>query len=249
VTRRQTQTARFFDDESERWSDLYAGDPQFRRRLRVLTSLIEQHAVAGSGGRALDAGCGSGVFTALLAREGYSVLAIDESEGMLEAARRHCARLLGEGQPGVEFRSASIADLALPARSFDVIVCLSVLEYIEDDVAVLRRLGNALVPGGAIVLSVPNRRAVVRTIERHLNRVRQFDRGRYLEFQRHQYRPDEFDAVLAEMGLQRCARRFFSVGFSSPHWVAARLERGFWAGMYAAVYRAHSDGADRPGHF
>jgi 2-polyprenyl-3-methyl-5-hydroxy-6-metoxy-1,4-benzoquinol methylase len=248
VTQRQTES-RFFDDEAEHWSDLYVRDPQFKRRLQVLSPLIKEQVARSGGGRALDAGCGSGVFTALLARSGYKVLAVDESEAMLDAARRHCGSALADAEGSVEFRTASLEDLNVPARSFDVILCLSVLEYVADDAAALRQLGDAVTPGGVLVLSVPNRRGVVRTVERLINRAKRRDRGRYLDLQRHQYDPRQLDAELSEIGLQLARRRFFSVGFSRPRWLAWRLERGFWAGMYAAVYRAMSEGDDRPGHY
>lgn len=244
-SRRERDTERFFDVESDRWNDLYSRDPQFVRRFHLLTSLMEEQLGAARRGRALDVGCGSGVFTAFLAEMGFSVLAIDESSGMLDAARRHCDEHLGDAREGVEFRRSSVESVELPPRSFDVICCLSVLEYVRDDRAALRLLADALAPGGMLMLSVPNRGGVVRVVEGVVNRFRDREGGRYLNLQRHQYKPGDLDAILAELGLVLRSAQFFSVGLSRPERVVRLLERGFWAGMYGAVYRAHLAGGEK----
>ena len=52
----------------------------------------------------------------------------------------------------------------LQAHRFDSIVCINVLEHIEDDVAALRRMEGLLQPGGTLALLVPAHMRAVRTL-------------------------------------------------------------------------------------
>jgi 2-polyprenyl-3-methyl-5-hydroxy-6-metoxy-1,4-benzoquinol methylase len=50
-----------------------------------------------------------------------------------------------------------VTDSALPAASFDVVLCSEVIEHLPDPAAALRGLRRLLAPGGALVLSTPLR--------------------------------------------------------------------------------------------
>src|SRR5947209_8556338 len=78
----------FFDTLAPNWAANYQIDPRFARRRDQILSLLEKHVFRNrSQGRALDFGCGAGVFSRAMLREGWSVLGIDASQGMIEAAR------------------------------------------------------------------------------------------------------------------------------------------------------------------
>src|SRR5881392_1490971 len=66
----------------------------------------------------------------------------------------------------------SVAELRLPtvspalaAERLDTVVCLNVLEHIEDDRASLRAMHDLLQPGGRLVLLVPSLRALYGTLD------------------------------------------------------------------------------------
>jgi SAM-dependent methyltransferase len=56
---------------------------------------------------------------------------------------------------GHEVVQAAIGELPFGDESFDLIVCLDVLEHVADDSAALRELTRVTRPGGAMLLSVP----------------------------------------------------------------------------------------------
>src|SRR5207247_8882806 len=73
----------------------------------------------------------------------------------------------------------SVAELRLPAVSpglvaerLDTVVCLNVLEHIEDDRASLRAMHDLLQPGGRLALLVPSLRALYGTLDEALGHVR-----------------------------------------------------------------------------
>lgn len=100
---------------------------------------------------ALDLGCGTGATAIRLARLGLHVTLLDSSDEMLELAK--CA--LQEAAISEKFilKHGDAAGLAhlFPARSFDVIVCHNVLEYVDDPELVLRGAIHALRDSSAIL--------------------------------------------------------------------------------------------------
>jgi 2-polyprenyl-3-methyl-5-hydroxy-6-metoxy-1,4-benzoquinol methylase len=229
----------FFDDLANSWIASYADDAPFQRRQALVTLLLKTELSTALPGAALDVGCGAGVFAALLATLGWRVHAIDLSRAMLDAAINRCREVLGPRNDLTTFERADIDDFEAPRESYDLVLCLNVLEYVDHDERALATIVTALAPEGRLLLSVPNRRSVVRIVERlsqpfrHLAR---HGRANYLDLQRHQYTPAEIDRRLEDLGLTKAKELFWSVGFGRPQRAVPLLERRWWAGMYCALY-------------
>ncbi len=65
---------------------------------------------------------------------------------------------------------------ALGPEACDTIVCLNVLEHIEDDRAALTRMRQLLVPGGRLVLLVPQHPWLYGSYDRHIEHYRRYTR-------------------------------------------------------------------------
>lgn len=77
-------------------------------------------------GRSLDIGCGSGRDTAWLAENGFSVMGIDASRGMLEQARQR--------HPELIFRKIELPELSgIEDGYYSNVLCSAVLMHIEQD--------------------------------------------------------------------------------------------------------------------
>ncbi len=99
----------------------------------------------------IDLGCGSGHYTAALARLGHRVFAADISQARLDAAaRKPCVP--GEIVPML----TDIEDVTLPDSSLDFAMCNFVLEHVADPFAVIDEILRLLRPGGEMVLAVPS---------------------------------------------------------------------------------------------
>lgn len=115
--------------------------------------LLEELARAGlRRGTVVDLGCGSGILARQLADAGYHVLGIDASEAMIALARRRA--------PQAELRVESFVAAALPT-CVGVTAIGEVLNYQFDAgndesarVRLLRRVRDALVPGGLFMFDV-----------------------------------------------------------------------------------------------
>ena len=96
---------------------------------------------------ALDAGCGTGRVTALLLERlpRGSILAVDGSEAMVEAAR---GRFTGE--PRVRVERQDLLSLEV-GETLDLVFSTATFHWIGDHERLFGRLAKALVPGGRLV--------------------------------------------------------------------------------------------------
>ncbi len=189
-------------------------------------------------GRGLDAGCGTGIFSRELARRGWRVTAFDASPEMISVASA------ATPDNSIEFLNQSYQTYRTDPKSFDVILSLSALEYVENDDDAIENFAQILKPGGVLVISVPNRKGLLRVLEGAALGVRQITRGRlfggrgaYLVHQKHQYSPLELNLMMREHGLKKIRATFLNAGFSNPKWLFPLFERRWWAAMYCAAYK------------
>jgi 2-polyprenyl-3-methyl-5-hydroxy-6-metoxy-1,4-benzoquinol methylase len=126
------------------------------RRLRLAAAEREVRDFAGGRPlRVLDAGCGDGLLTLSMAKRnpGWELLGVDRNEGALAGAgQRAAARHL----PNVRFEPAEL-EQPLPAGGFDAVLAIECLSEIPDDRRALEALAAGLVPGGLLVVQVPDR--------------------------------------------------------------------------------------------
>ena len=104
--------------------------------------------------KVLDVGCGAGLLSEAMAREGAQVTALDLAPELIDVARLH----LLESELQVDYRLVSVEELAAQAPgSFDAITCMEMLEHVPDPGSVLRACASLLKPGGKLFVSTLNR--------------------------------------------------------------------------------------------
>jgi SAM-dependent methyltransferase len=202
-----TSAAEFFGTQVRRWAGLYETRPAFRARLQLFTRHVE--AVQKSAGRVLDFGCGPGVISLALARSGHEVLGLDGSTEMIAAARREAE---SQKLPKARFEVMDARGAALPAEAYDVVICSSVIEYVQDDLRLVRDLIRSLHPGGHLLVSVPQRASLGGALEDVLKRARFFtqaSRRRHLTFSLRRYERGRFLGFLRDEGLVDLSCKYF----------------------------------------
>lgn len=241
---------RFSDDDSaQKWSDMYAGEPdrldqvKFRERRDVTVSHVLR--LLPPGGRVLDLGCGAAPVLSELRRLGVSCTGLDLTQDMLKHARQRLRAMNlddGDLHQG-DCRSTPFAD-----ASFDVVVCLGVVSYVEDYGQVLAEIQRLLRPGGHAIISFRNRfnpilsdpvrlaRHVVKSLTGQL-KPEPYTIGRFMD-------PREFRASLARHGLR--VRDFHGLGYGpfriSGHRVLSERMSIRMNAMLSRLFGVHGSG-------
>jgi len=132
----------YYEDLWERLpEDLTPPDLEVRRRFLQAEIRV--------GDRALDLGCGTGLFTALLEQAGATALGVEVAQAALQRARAQ--------HPSLDFRLAPIdGPLPLPEHSVDVVWASEVIEHVADTARWLLEIRRVLVPGGRLLVTTPN---------------------------------------------------------------------------------------------
>ena len=174
--------------------------------------LFEQ--IAGAlGNRVLEVGSGTGNITQFLCADGRQVLATD----VVPNYRNQLQRLFGD-KPHVQvgqFDLTSAAPAELRAQPFDTVVCLNVLEHIEDDHFALTQMRDVLAPGGTLALLVPAHQFLYGEFDRAVGHFRRYEKRALAN-------------RLAAAGFVVREMKFFSLLAALPWLINGRiLKRGY----------------------
>jgi SAM-dependent methyltransferase len=130
--------------ERRLWQERHQAD-----RLRQLRDFCGPLA----GQRVLDLGCGMGGLVVALRQAGAQAIGLEPNRAYGTICQLRAARY-GLALPVV---TATGEGLPFPDRSFDLVVCLDVLEHAESLELTLAEIARVLVPGGQAIVTATNR--------------------------------------------------------------------------------------------
>jgi ubiquinone/menaquinone biosynthesis C-methylase UbiE len=150
---------RIWEDKSRENVSDFELDRGISPRDREIEDLSEQELVnfidARQSETLLDIGCGTGVNILRLHSRVSDILGIDYAWGLLERCQK---RIHAHKIENAHLCHASAAAIPLRDCSVDRLLCLSVIQYLNDDEVrqALREFVRVLIPGGTIILHVKN---------------------------------------------------------------------------------------------
>jgi len=198
-----------------------ASGAQQPARTVAIWAALSPVVEAGTPLRVLDVGGGSGMFAVPLAQLGHDVTVVDPSADALATLHRRAdtagVGMRVRGLQGDGDRMHAVLDApAGGGDQFDLVLCHSVLEVVDDPVSTLREIAGVLRPGGQLSIATANRAGAVlaRAVSGH---------------------PKEARALLADQdpapGRARPARRRFSPPELLDLVAGAGLVPGEWRGV------------------
>ena len=102
----------------------------------------------------LDIGCGGGLISELLAKKNANVTGIDENIYNIKQARDHVKM----SSIKIDYKNQSLDTFYKKnKKKYDLILCLEVLEHVNDVKKTLDKISELMKPGGTLILSTINR--------------------------------------------------------------------------------------------
>lgn len=126
------------------------GDDGDHAKRNVLNGPLLELVGAVRDRRVLDAGCGQGYLSRILASRGAEVVGVEPTETMADYARA----IEAERRQGIRYVQADLCQLPDLGGPFDVVVASMVLPTIPDWTDAMRACVEALRPGGRFVFTV-----------------------------------------------------------------------------------------------
>jgi len=142
-----------FEDLAHRWWDPHSEFRPLHEINPLRLGYIERLAGL-RGKKVLDVGCGGGILSEAMVLAGAEVTGIDMGEAPLEVARLH---LLESGLQ-INYERIPVERLAaeIPG-TFDLVVCMEMLEHVPDPASVVNSCAALVRPGGSVFFATLNR--------------------------------------------------------------------------------------------
>jgi ubiquinone/menaquinone biosynthesis C-methylase UbiE len=141
LAERRTRSQEFFSSAAGEWDRVRTELFGARAALEALLALLDETWVVG------DLGCGTGQVSGTIAPFVRRVIAVDESEAMLAAARKRLAAC-----DTVEIRQGELDALPVERHELDVAILSLVLHYVTDPPRALAEVHRVLRPGGRLLV-------------------------------------------------------------------------------------------------
>lgn len=142
-----------FGSQAERWWDPQGEFKTLHDVNPLRIRFIQEYANL-QGMRIVDVGCGGGILTEGLAKQGADALGIDLSEDLIDIADLHGL------ESGVKAHYKKISAEALAEQepeSFDHVTCMEMLEHVPDPASIISACSKMVKPGGMVFFSTLNR--------------------------------------------------------------------------------------------
>jgi 2-polyprenyl-3-methyl-5-hydroxy-6-metoxy-1,4-benzoquinol methylase len=206
-----SRVARFWDHESQGWGQKYGKETSYFYRCRTFHEFFMDTGLERAS--ILDYGCGSGDITFPMLRSGHSVTGVDIALQMVGKAAERAEQFGLTARASYHHLNDAVLS-RISSEKFDVVVCSSVLEYVEDDRSLLRLFHDILRAGGFLLVSVPDRKSLYCKLDKWMYANRRFLPGfipveklGYLDIQKRQYDVDSFSRDVETIGFELKAKK------------------------------------------
>jgi ubiquinone/menaquinone biosynthesis C-methylase UbiE len=166
VSASQRDVSDYFESDAAYWKTLYSGDRLlptiYQDRHNTALALIQDLKLDTSA-RILEVGCGAGLLTSALARNGHTVDALDSTMVMLQMTRNGAAH--HAVQRRIRMYSADVHALPFRAHTFDLVIAIGVIPWLHSERLALREMRRVLKEGGYLLVTADNNARLNRILD------------------------------------------------------------------------------------
>ncbi len=169
------QVANHFDEMAEHYANSYSDGSFFsyffNRRLEIVLDALSKYDRA----TILDIGCGPGMMAEYSIQRGFEFYGTDISEKMIG----ECINKFGDSQ-STHFSVGKVQKLEFPDSFFDVVLCMGILEYVDQEEisSAIAEVVRVLKPEGQIIVSLMSKNSFFAWHRRLRGHIRKILTGR-----------------------------------------------------------------------
>lgn len=200
MTQEQSIVTTYFSKDPYSYAEHYGKETPEGYSFRVRKERLLESLGKGTGA-VLDIGCGPAVMTKEIVDGGWTYVGIDVSEAMIDEARKR-----SEGTARALFQVGTVEHIASESASFDAVVAMGLVEYVEDDVAAIKEMHRVLKKEGKLFVSLPNVYSPVRMWDKYIltplaRLIRLFTKKQTKNIIHREYAPAGYCQLLQEHGF------------------------------------------------
>lgn len=150
----------YFSQRTNEWDEPYlptSGKDNFLhyeylKRKELVFNLIEER---GNGRflKSIDVGCGAGHFVSDFIKKGFITFGSDITKKMIDTTKINIGNIQ---HTNANLLCADCGVLPFPDNRFDIVICVGVLSYVPDEIAVLQELKRVAKKESLIIFTLPN---------------------------------------------------------------------------------------------
>lgn len=171
-------------------------DAYYQTDSGKMVDAIEKGIISGllahtKGKKMLELGCGTGHWTSFFIENKFDVTAVDNSEAMLEIARKKAI--------DARFLLADAAKLPFENNSFDTVASITMLEFVDEQQKVMHEMYRVLKKGGYAIVGCLNAKS---EIGKNAAQDATFKHARFLDL-------DNLDTIFEPLHILQTKRGVF----------------------------------------
>jgi ubiquinone/menaquinone biosynthesis C-methylase UbiE len=162
----QQEVNEYFESSSAYWQNLYSEKELLPRiyqdRHNTTLAWIRRLGLRKEA-RILEVGCGAGLMSIALARDGYTVDAMDSTSAMLGTTWQNARIQSVENR--IRLHHGDLHDLPFEAHTFDLVIAIGVIPWLHSERVAFEEMQRVLKPGGYLLITADNDARLIRTLD------------------------------------------------------------------------------------